>query len=1143
MPFFSKVFKSKDSSVKKANVPTANGNTPKRPQWSDAWLRTRVDPEEVSELLRLCTSELKSRALDVPFLLLPFRPSSDPSAARTFIRNFFLPPQDREPLRGSLLENELRMTEVMVLISVMKWCWARLPGGVVTWEVYEGFKVGEKDSNYARDAFSTFVPLGVDAPVRVQIIQDFFDLIAAVAAHGKANGFGGHKLSRYAGWWAFEHYDTGKGFESGYKSWENAANATAHLFFAYLRSLSPGGGKTSGILSLPRSLQQLLDSTIYPPHNALLLNDTTKVVMIVDVVSPTPYALLRRAKKFEYRDDDQGLQQFANYDDPVEALTDECRRVLKAISSANQSHISNANTSTSLRDPSWSRFEDIGFGSSLDDEEEEEGDDFLGPKPVSSRPLRTAPRARGYQNLARPTTPSWADFLSSGFDEHGNRAPAPILLPPDKILPPIHATMVRGQSSQSHRRNLNAQPILDPGELASITRTDVDDSFWWVWISSLAPEEPTSRKAVFGRCALIETILPYGQWMVMEEQVKGAAPEPAAGAYIAETKKSFLGFTTKGGRLTRRRSGTKKSPLSPEPPIETPNRATLAPDHQAKIQKAAAELTRRKEAEERENEAAVARRGRMAQTVIASKTNSIFTIGPLIKDEASPALQWASQYDKKAIRAKYLGDTLAGKGTSEMLTLPSNGMGINRSTSTLSVVSKDKDLPAAPPDNVSRPAFFDRSQSEEAPQVATAPRTPAAITPAPVEQPPPFEEAPPIVVEPAPIPIEPEVPVQSQAVTEAAEVPLPPATPDARQEPIVEQPVAARPQPSKLTKSFDGQRKSPPQQKKTKGKIPGGPPPAQRKSGIRRLFGSKQPKSSQAGPQQSLETQPAPDSPVTANPAVAAARRALEGKPAPTDGPTSPPLSPAHFARLATAKAPNAVQHDGIDTTSMSAPVELGSTPQLNHYSEVTQQQYAPPPAIGQDADYDELSRVDTNEREHADREFSKFDQGPLSDQPAFAPPDTPNRSAFMTPAEEIPQTRYEDIPPAHYNGQSQARYEDHPAHYASQHQVYYDENPQAPFSVHAEVTVEEPEPSVIEEEEEEEDFPQQVNPTDRWAQIRKNAADRAARQSEEQTSRSRTETRTDEGETSGEETIESRVARIKARVAELTGNMDGNRR
>ena len=104
-----------------------------------------------------------------------------------------------------------------------------------------------------------------------------------------------------------------------------AAEATSHLFFAYLRSMSPGVGKQSGILSLPRSLQKLLDSSNYPPQHPLLSNDTTKVVMIVDVVSPTPYALLRRIKNFEYRDDDRGLQQFASYDDPIRALTDECR--------------------------------------------------------------------------------------------------------------------------------------------------------------------------------------------------------------------------------------------------------------------------------------------------------------------------------------------------------------------------------------------------------------------------------------------------------------------------------------------------------------------------------------------------------------------------------------------------------------------------------------------------------------------------------------------------------------------------------------------------------------------------------------------------------------------------------------------------
>lgn len=50
-------------------------------------------------------------ALDHPFLLLPFRPTSDPSAVRTFIRHFF---EAHQNLRGEQLLQELRMTEPMV---------------------------------------------------------------------------------------------------------------------------------------------------------------------------------------------------------------------------------------------------------------------------------------------------------------------------------------------------------------------------------------------------------------------------------------------------------------------------------------------------------------------------------------------------------------------------------------------------------------------------------------------------------------------------------------------------------------------------------------------------------------------------------------------------------------------------------------------------------------------------------------------------------------------------------------------------------------------------------------------------------------------------------------------------------------------
>lgn len=75
------------------------------------------------------------------------------------------------------------------------------------------------DSQLARDAFSTFIPISIDSDARSKIIFDFFDLLTAIAAHGKSNGLGGRKLSRYAGWWAFEHTDTGNGFEAAYKNW------------------------------------------------------------------------------------------------------------------------------------------------------------------------------------------------------------------------------------------------------------------------------------------------------------------------------------------------------------------------------------------------------------------------------------------------------------------------------------------------------------------------------------------------------------------------------------------------------------------------------------------------------------------------------------------------------------------------------------------------------------------------------------------------------------------------------------------------------------------------------------------------------------------------------------------------------------
>ncbi|CDM31926.1 hypothetical protein DTO013E5_1840 [Penicillium roqueforti] len=1030
MSFLSRVFRGKDSTAtKKQAKPTAALNTgPAKPKWTDAWQRTEVAPEEVQDLVRGCVHELKARALHTPFLLLPFRPSSDPSAARTFIRNYFNQSFEKgSPVNGNDLSQELRLTEPMVLCGVMKWCWSRLPGGVVTWEAYETFKMGENDSDMARDAFSTFIPIGGDSDARTSIILDFFDLLAAIAAHGKSNGLGGRKLSRYAGWWAFEHVDTGNGFEAAYKNWAVAADATSHLFFAYLRSLSPDVPRgVSGISSLPISLQSLVEATEYPPETPTLLQvTTTKVIMIVENVSPTPFSLLRRAKNFEYRDDDWHLQEFANYEDPVDALTDECLRVLRCISSTNQSSVSSAKQSTSLRDASWSRFEDIGFGGSIDSDPEDEANETASPATArggSAAGLSSVPQS-GTGDFGRPTTPSWADFMSSGFPDENKLKDhvGPLLLTPDKFLPPLASA--RGMSSQSHKRSLDIEPALEPAELASITSLDMDDSFWWVWISSLSGDEPSARKAVFGRCALLETKIRDTKWLILEEQIKGAAPEPEAGAQIVE-KKRFFSFGSRRGKLNRRKSLAKKVP-SIEDSYKRPNnqgtqsKTSIGPDQHKRIQEAAAALQkkhREQEAEAKENRA-------IPNDNRYSKTNSIMTLQPAIVSEASQAMKWTKNYDKGAFRAAYLNDNRAGTG------------------------EEPEDKPEDKPEPISK----DTEEKSTAP-LAPLPTSTSKSVPPPL----PKEAAAAAVSTPLP-------PSPREAPTKAVNVATPEEKKPVAKPAVVEQPTERR-------ESVDeGGKKL----KKKTGN-----------SGFKSMFSAKK------KPEQQQPLVKTANSKEIST--VAATRAALEAKAkaAQESGPMKkkPLPSTASVAKLQK-PSPQRVQ------PTAKEPVANPSSPAQ---ASASLEQNGEPPKTRRAIEYDALSRVATHELKAADQEFSKFDQGPLADQPAFVPGDSP-----ITPVaqkSEVPQS------PSNGNG--------------VRHEVA--SSPESPEATH-----------------------------DRWKAIREAAAQRTAAQEEqvhdhdtEANTRTSQSERTDEGDTSGEETIEARVARIKARVAELTGNAeDGQKR
>jgi hypothetical protein len=823
-----------------------------------------------------------------------------------------------------------------------------------------------------------------------------------------------------------------------------AADAASHLFFAYLRSLSPDANIVGGISNLPRSLQSLLSQTEYPPQAPVLMQSrTTKVVMIVDSVSPTPFSLLRRAKNFEYRDDDAALQQFSAYEDTVRALTDECRRVLECIASANQSATSPDATTP---DPSWSRFEDFGFSGLLEDSASSTNGNSTVGSPREFSGLRSGARSKE-TDFGRPTTPSWADFLSSGFaDENNQTSPTTLLLPTQK-LPPL-GEPARVHSSQSHMRNgVGSEDDLEPGELASITAFDLDETFWWVWMTSLANEETADRKAAFGRCTLIETRIPGAKWLVMEEQVKGAAAGPEEGAYIAE-KKSKFSFTRRG-RLGRRKSTGKKTTAPAKDPYnranaDTPS-STIGADQHARIQAAAAKLAQ-KEREQKASDQHGQRRGRMDE-VSSIKTNSVLTLQPHLLSEAGPAMKWDKRFgegakDKDAVRAQYLGNINAGKGSRNDLKSTANGR-----SSPLPPEISNRDLPALPKSQTDLPAS--KSQVWESP-VPNASQD-IAVTPVPWP-------------EDSPLPT-PQLEPETKPLHSTDDVDRHPAL-----RPIVTERKTITPVPSNIRASEEQVRQPEPRKLEKKKKEGGG--------GFRKLFGRK--KTDTSTPAGINQSRPSEDN---------ARVRALDA---------ARSTSRVEHHEQSYREPSPAISVEQAEPVRTRSPV-LEPSPIAFEHVQPAVEQPGPPPAPGSTA----------LEQHEAEQAFSRFDQGPMEDMPAFVPDDSDDEDHAAAPV-------------VHRRPVGQDSRMQRPVT-PPQQQAAYARDDVSEDSV---------------------DVGRQASPSqDRWAQIRKNAAERAARLSEEQSRRSRSQSqsqRTDEGETSGEETIESRVARIKARVAELTGNVDG---
>ncbi|KAH7163374.1 hypothetical protein B0J13DRAFT_35417 [Dactylonectria estremocensis] len=285
--------------------------------------KTTVEPAEVHELIRACTAELKSRSLEIAFLLHPFPASSRVLAPKAFnFLSFYL---SNRPSAEDL-PPKLRVMEVPVISTILRWCWARIPGGLVGWEAYDLFKVGKKEYNLSWDAFSAILPFSRGKRAQERIVFDFFDLIATMAGP-ELNNPKAQKLSQMAAWWAFETEGHDR-FDDGYRSWSQAANATNHLFFTYLRNHH--GPEQDPKKSVP--LLRMLGEKDYPPAMPFLLQTRAcKVVLEVREFAKTPMKLLFRAGRTLGMP--KPLRDMLDYADgePTRGLTSECLRVLNAI--------------------------------------------------------------------------------------------------------------------------------------------------------------------------------------------------------------------------------------------------------------------------------------------------------------------------------------------------------------------------------------------------------------------------------------------------------------------------------------------------------------------------------------------------------------------------------------------------------------------------------------------------------------------------------------------------------------------------------------------------------------------------------------------------------------------------------------------
>ncbi|KAG5438250.1 hypothetical protein PCANB_003101 [Pneumocystis canis] len=469
----------------------------------DPWTWEYILDEEVYDLLEACYVEVKSRGVMIPLVFLPFRPLSNVLSTKAYIRKFFL--ADNDSHKEQYIR-ELPLIDIYVIIGIIRWCWLRLIDGVVGWNVYEAFRTLERDTKYPFNAFFDYIPIIAGSKVREKIILGFFDILSAIAAYSKINGLCGDKLSRTAGWWAFNFKDREQGFHRAYSNWKKSADANEHLFFAYLRGIKEQHSNTKLYVpnSIPLSLIRLLEQTPYPLSISspitLHHKDTLCVDMLVNMPSPNAFTVLQRIAIQGLDTDDEIVSVLWKHRNHIEnALTDESKRILMCISNTLR------NISSSTESKEWEKFMNFGFDY-IENEPKNLEEDSLYKINKLNIHSENEPDEHFHENLDLKTNPSISSKKESSLSK---------VLPCDKVFSPVIG--IQSHSELDSITKINTD-WLNESTISKKCRINLDESFWGVWIDSCSEETPVFRKNLFGKFILFEIELDEKKWIIVEEQ-------------------------------------------------------------------------------------------------------------------------------------------------------------------------------------------------------------------------------------------------------------------------------------------------------------------------------------------------------------------------------------------------------------------------------------------------------------------------------------------------------------------------------------------------------------------------------------------------------------------------------------------------